>query len=79
MPKSETFNVGDNCIILVNEIPTQSVICRKVVIEEFADDGVTVNTTVQLYVAHKGNQAPYTGKIFKSKDAMLSDFASSLK
>ena len=76
---TQNFNVGDKCIILLDEVPTQSFITRKLVIEEFADDGVTVNTTVQLYVAHKGNQAPYTGKIFKSKDAMLSDFASSLK
>lgn len=79
MAKSETFNVGDNCIILVNEIPTQSVITRKLVIEELADDGVTINTVVQHYVSHKGNQTPYAGKIFKSKDAMLSDFASALK
>lgn len=76
---TQNFNVGDKCIILLDEVPTQSFITRKLVIEELADDGKTVNTVVQYYVSHKGNQTPYTGKIFKSKDLLLSDFASYLK
>lgn len=78
-PTKDTFNVGDNCIILVDEVPTSSVITRKVQNDELSNDGKTVITSVQYYVMHRGNSHQWTGKIFKSKDAMLSDFASSLK
>jgi hypothetical protein len=80
MPNSkETFNVGDNCIILINEVPTSSVITRKVQNDELSSDGKSVISSVHYYVMHQGNSQQWLGKIFKSKDAMLSDFATSLK